>query len=164
MSRHTRHADGNIAILKISKYLNAKVKIYKLWSDVHFHCAMAMLCTLVPYICICCDESNSYKQQSTITSTLSHIHIIEKVLIRLLLSGGAALVIKGCKNCKLVLLAAAAVLAALYPLFRVFHCFVQFRIAGEYISQSDRFTPFQPKMNEIMSTNASPICNTLTRA
>ena len=58
MSRPTRHADGNIAILKISKYLNAKVKIYKLWSDVHFHCAMH--CTLVPYICICCDESGSY--------------------------------------------------------------------------------------------------------
>ena len=150
MSRHTRHADGNIAILKISKYLNAKVKIYKLWSDVHFHCAMAMLCTLVPYICICCDESDSYN----IVQLFPHYPTSipqKRWLIRLLLSGEAALVIKGCKNCKLVLLAAAAVLAALYPLFRVFHCFVQFRIAGEYISQSDRFTPFQPKMNEIMS-------------
>ena len=61
-------------------------------------------------------------------------------LIRLLLSGEAALVIRGSKNCKLVLLAAAAVLAALYPLFRVFHCFVQFRIAGEYIISSANLT------------------------
>ena len=73
--------------------------------------------------------------------------------MRLLLSGEADLVIRGSKNCKLVLLAAAAVLAALDPLFRVFHCFVQFRIAGEYIiSQSDRFISFQPKMNEILVT------------
>ena len=73
-------------------------------------------------------------------------------LMRLLLSGEADLVIRGSKNCKLVLLAAAAVLAALDPLFRVFHCIVQFRIAGEYISQSDRFISFQPKMNEILVT------------
>ena len=57
-------------------------------------------------------------------------------LIRLLLSGEADLVIRGSKKCKLVLLAAAAVLAALDPLFRVFHCFVQFRIAREYIITS----------------------------